>query len=107
MTRRVSCAALADVLVREEEDSARNPGRLESSRHVCCLRAHRSDSDRGEPTLGVTGHRKLAVGALALTVVLTLTACGQLGQTHPRLQSIAATGAQPSPSAEPEPTPSP
>jgi lipoprotein-anchoring transpeptidase ErfK/SrfK len=45
------------------------------------------------------------VGALALTAALTLTGCGQLGQTHPRLQSIAATGAQPS--ATPEPTPSP
>jgi lipoprotein-anchoring transpeptidase ErfK/SrfK len=42
--------------------------------------------------------RSLAIAALALTSALSLTACGQLGATNPRLQSIGATGPQPSPS---------
>ena len=47
------------------------------------------------------------MGALAFTAVLTLAGCGQLGQTHPRLQSLAAAGAEPSPTVEPSPTPEP
>ncbi len=47
------------------------------------------------------------MGVLALAAVLTLAGCGQLGQTHPRLESLAAPAAQPSPSPEPSPTPEP
>ncbi len=58
---------------------------------------------------GVAGRRKALVGALALTAVLTLSGCGQLGQTHPRLQSIAANDTKRWPNVEPtaEPTPDP
>jgi hypothetical protein len=48
------------------------------------------------------------MGAMAVLAVLTLTGCGQLGQTHPRLQSIAAAEDEPAPTPSPTPpTPEP
>jgi hypothetical protein len=41
--------------------------------------------------------RKVAVAVLAAASGLTLTACGDLSETNPRLQSIAVTGQQPDP----------
>jgi lipoprotein-anchoring transpeptidase ErfK/SrfK len=45
----------------------------------------------------------VAVVALALVSALGLTACGDLSDTNPRLQSIGATGPQPEPTVEPTP----
>jgi len=50
----------------------------------------------------------LALGALAAVTALTLTGCGQLVETNPRLRSIAETGAQapvvPTPTSTPTTT---
>jgi lipoprotein-anchoring transpeptidase ErfK/SrfK len=50
--------------------------------------------------------RKAAVVALAVLGGLSLTACGDLSDTNPRLKTIAAAGPQPAPTDEPsqEPT---
>jgi lipoprotein-anchoring transpeptidase ErfK/SrfK len=44
---------------------------------------------------------------MAVLAILTLGGCGQIGQTHPRLQSIAATGSEATPSPSPTLTPTP
>jgi lipoprotein-anchoring transpeptidase ErfK/SrfK len=65
--------------------------------------------DRGETALpsDVVDRRRWtrarAVGAIALAALVTLSACGQPG-VHPRLESIAVTG--PEPTAESSPSPS-
>lgn len=39
----------------------------------------------------VSGVRRLALGAVAVVSALSLTACGDLSETNPRLQSVAVT----------------
>ena len=47
--------------------------------------------------------RARVVGAIALAALVTLSACGQPG-VHPRLESIAVTGPEPTATAEPSPS---
>jgi hypothetical protein len=57
-------------------------------------------------TLQYRLRRSRAAIAVTVGLLLVLSACGQ-ATAHPRLQSIAATGAQPSPTVTVSPSPSP